>query len=232
VTLLKTTPIPFQFLPQYFKHLFKMLAANDDKGYELGKILSREKDSHTYHATVKDQPDGQQYRVRRIFSAAADRVKADRASTIIEKLKKLSHKNLLPIVDSYILNNEDTGSRDLCIVYTETPGNTMAHKVGENSFEPDLTGGMPALDLSGVTDLFFGVLSGLEYLHGNSTAHMDLSPDSVLLLPDKGGIVLANYGLADVIAVHSLEFIAPEVHKREDLLPNMLDKVDVWAVGD
>lgn len=229
------------------------MSAASSKEYELGKVLSREKDSHTFVATRKDQPnDGQHFRVRRIFSAAADRMKANHAATIIDKLKVLSHDNLLPIVDSYVLSNEDTGSRDLCVVYEEQPfAHTLAHKLGENSFEPNLTGGMPALELSEVLDVFFGVLGGLAYLHQDetSTAHMDLRPETVLLSPGscasdatagavtgegsgKGlDVILTNYGLADIVAVNTLEFSAPEVHKGKSLLPNMLHKVDIWAVS-
>lgn len=222
------------------------MSVESAKEYALGKVLSREKDSHTYVATRKPD-DGQHYRVRQIFSAAADRMKADHALAVIEKLKSLSHASLLPIVDSYVMNNEDTGSRDLCVVYKELPlSYSLAHKLGENSFEPNLTGGMPALELSEVMDFFFGVLGALEYLHtvgsnGSDTAHMDLSPETVLLCPGSAStsasastgveVVLTNYGLTDIISVNSLEFIAPEVHKRESLLPNMLKKVDIWAVS-
>ena len=213
------------------------VASVKENEYELGKVLSREKDSHTFAATCKTD-DSQHFRVRQIFSAAADRMKADHASSIIDKLKSLSHESLLPVVDSYVLNNEDTGSRDLCVVYKELPlSHSLAQKLGENSFEPDLTGGMPALKLTEVMEFFFGVLGALESLHSHDTAHMDLSPDSVLLRPASAPatgveVVLTNYGLTDIVAVNSLEFIAPEVHKRESLLPNMLNKVDIWAVSE
>jgi serine/threonine protein kinase len=203
-----------------------------EKEYVLGRVLSREKDSNTYAASIKDHPGD--FRVRRIFSAAADRMKADRATNIIDSLKGLYSDRLLPVVDSYILNNEESHSRDLCIVYQDKPGTSLAVKVGENSFEPELTGGMPALELPDVMDLFFSVVAALEYLHSNNTPHMDLSPDSIFIPLDSSpsAAVMVNYGLTDIISsANSFEFAAPEVHKRESLLPAMQYKVDIWAVS-
>jgi serine/threonine protein kinase len=224
------------------------MSAFEENGneYELGKVLSREKDSHTYEITLKsEQADGRRFLARRIFSVASDRVRANRASAIVEKLTALSSNRLLPVVDSFILSNVDSGGRDLCLVYEKLPKNSLAHKLGENSFKDDLTAGLPALELSDVMDVFFGTLAGLEYLHSNHTHHMDLRPETILFpgaddaSTDTGtaagnastdGIVLTNYGLVDIIAVNTMEFIAPEVHKGALLLPDMMGKVDIWAV--
>lgn len=202
-----------------------------DKKYELGKVLSHDIHSHTFVGSVIGQADeGKSFRVRQIFNAAADRVRADHSSAIVSKLKGLSHPNLLPIVDSYLLSNENTGSRDLCIVSEDFSGSTLAQKLGENSFEPEVTCGMPALELSGVMDVFFGVLEALSYLHSQGTHHMDLTPENVLF-PEKGGVVLTSYGLRDIVAVDSLEFVSPEVHRREALSPDMMRSGDIWAVS-
>lgn len=211
-----------------------MSAFDNATEYELGKVLSRDKVSHTYLASIKDRDGDQHFRVRRIFSAAADRKKADRSSAIVENLSALSHKGLLSVVDSFVMSNEDSGDRDLCIVYEQVSGCTLAQKLAENSFDPEITLKMSALELPDVMDLFFNTLVALEYLHNNNTVHMDLRPDSVIL-PDKaaGGsvCVLTNYGLADIVDAVSLEFIAPEVHKREPLVLSSMCKADVWAVS-
>jgi serine/threonine protein kinase len=224
-----------------------MSAFESTKEYELGKVLSHETHSHTYEATVKGggvgtaaggagsgagagSGSGKSFRVRRIFGAAADRMKVDRAAAVVEQLAALTHPGLLPVIESYVLSNEDSGGRDLCVVYENLTGSSLAHKLGENSFKKDVTAGMPALELADVTELFFNIVEALKYLHSNNVAHMDIRPESVIYRGSTGSTVLMNYGMIDIVAVNAMEFIAPEIHKRESLLPEALLKADIWAV--
>ena len=199
--------------------------------YELGRVLSREKECHTFEATLKNDEEGiKKYRICQIFNAASDRMKADKAIGIVNKLKDLSHCNVLSVVDSYIKKNEDFGSRDLFVVYEDNSGMSLAQKLGENSFETNLSGGLPALEPSDLNDLFFSLLCALEYLHSKDTPHMDLNPDNILLSNSFSDIVVTNYGLSSILNVNSFEYIAPEVHRRQSIHPDMAQKVDIWAV--
>mmetsp|Transcript_15923 Transcript_15923/g.26677 ORF Transcript_15923/g.26677 Transcript_15923/m.26677 type:complete len:488 (-) Transcript_15923:306-1769(-) len=201
--------------------------------YELGKVLSHETHSHTHVATLKGQEDGKIFRARRIFGAAADRQKADRASKIVEQLSGLSHNGLLPVTGSFVVSNEDSGDRDFCVVSENAKGESLAHKMGELSFKSEDSNSVPTLELPSVMNLFFDTLQALEYLHDNNIPHMDIRPESIFIQEesDSEKFVLINYGLADIVTVNSMEFIPPEVHKRESLLRNAQFNVDVWAFG-
>lgn len=201
--------------------------------YELGKVLSHETHSHTHIATVKGQENENLFCARRIFGAASDRQKADRASKIVEQLSGLSHRGLLPVTASYVLSNEDSGCRDFCVVSENAKGDSLAHKLGELSFNSDDSSALPTLELPSVMNFFFDTLQALEYLHENNIPHMDIRPESVIIQQesDSEKFVLVNYGLVDIVTVNPVEFIAPEVHKRESLLRNAQFSVDVWAFG-
>lgn len=99
------------------------------------------------------------------------------------------------------------------------------------------------------------VLKAVEYLHSQDIVHRDLKPDNILMasLNDGARIVLTDFGNARYIPqpsevdgqivaskrrmfsmVGTLEYAAPEVHKRNKTIPKdygYSKSVDMWSIG-
>ena len=219
--------------------------------YSLGSVVSRERNTQTMRGTIKEEDDEEnaviEYSksdnknkvenvlIRQVYNAVSDRRKESHAHEVLERLKKVSSSSprLLPVQDYYTeqSENEENCSRDLFIVYEDVSCRSLALVTGENSFEPDVTAGMPALESSDLMKCFFHVLEGLKSLHENGIPHMDLHPENILFAKDPRGVLLTNYGLSDLLSTESFEFCGPEIHKRDMLSLQMEFKADVWAVS-
>ncbi|KAF2715207.1 Pkinase-domain-containing protein [Pleomassaria siparia CBS 279.74] len=99
------------------------------------------------------------------------------------------------------------------------------------------------------------VLKGIEYLHEQGIVHRDLKPDNILMSsPTQGArVVITDFGNARFLPKEqntivrrrslrqrmftltgTLEYVAPEVHKRNDVIPVELGyskSVDMWSIG-
>lgn len=96
--------------------------------------------------------------------------------------------------------------------------------------------------------IMHGILSGVKYLHDNSTIHRDLKPDNCLLSktkPPYGPVKLSDFGLSNIVdsaakcksdgieekgfltsAVGSPAFVAPEIFESR-----YGTAVDIWSCG-
>jgi serine/threonine protein kinase len=76
---------------------------------------------------------------------------------------------------------------------------------------------------------------GVEYLHSEGVAHLDLKLDN-LLLSDCGSVVICDFGFAtrrkrSSKKVGTTGYAAPEILKVEELGPYDTFKADIWSAG-
>jgi len=105
----------------------------------------------------------------------------------IEILRKLSHKNVVGLLDV----QEDVRKRNVFIVLEYLPRGAVL-----SSARPD---GATPLSEHAAGRIFVDVLEGLSYIHSQNIVHRDIKPDN-LLMADDGTVKLSDFGTASQAA--------------------------------
>lgn len=202
--------------------------------YVMKRFLSSGGDADVYQVYKEDNE--KKYfalkciRVRKEEQPDYSSINMNTTTTLGSQLKeimvqsKLSHKNCLQIIDSFIIKD----TNQLCIVMPlcETDLGTFASN-------HDLEDAIPNEDM--FLEIIIGILSGLSFMHSNKMIHMDLKPQNILLYREDKKYIpkIADFGLTNDIdtkinsKIGTNGYIAPEVAK--DL--KYSDKSDMYAIG-
>jgi serine/threonine protein kinase len=144
---------------------------------------------------------------------------------------QLSHPNIVTIHDFSNSNGH------LYIVMQLVDGGTLKHKL-DAARDSAGTGGVAALDLEEVNDIFRQIASALTYAHANGIVHRDIKPVNVLL-ETSGRPILSDFGIAKVLVgssgltrpgagVGTPEYMSPEQCRGEQEVDG---RADIYALG-
>lgn len=168
---------------------------------------------------IKDKRDGQCYAAKHIQTMTqGDKTKASDELTILRTLK---HPRVLELVEAYERPDEVVFVTDLLT------GGALFERVVSEDFE------FTEADSS----VFIKqILQGLNYLHKNNIAHLDLKPENIvcinrssmdLKIIDFGVAVFLQPGLEVVTGGGTEDYMAPEQQFYEPIST----ATDMWAVG-
>lgn len=96
-----------------------------------------------------------------------------------------------------------------------------------------------------VTEIFIGILKGLQYLHQHAVIHRDLKPENILIQEDNGQFIpkIADFGISKVLnkpstgasslVIGSIEYMAPEQFNivRYGKNKKLATNLDLWSLG-
>lgn len=200
--------------------------------YVMKRFLSSGGDADVYQVYKEDQ-EKKYYALKCIRNRKEEsdfRSMDINSTTLGSQLKeimiqsKLSHKNCLEILDSFIVKD----TNQLCIVMpladTDLGSFASNHLIEDAQKNEDT-----------FLEIIIGILSGLSFIHQNKMIHMDLKPQNILLCNEDGKKVpkIADFGLTNDInskinsKIGTNGYIAPEVLK--DL--KYSEKSDIYATG-
>ena len=138
----------------------------------------------------------------------------------IKHCLNLKHPNLLSIFD---LREDKSGDKWVVMEYVS--GNRLEEVVADNP------NGMP---LQQTLAWFYGICSGVGYLHNHGIVHRDLKPGNIF--SDEGMVKIGDYGLSKFIScsrrsgqtesVGTVHYMAPEVANGR-----YGKQIDVYALG-
>ncbi|KAI4678928.1 uncharacterized protein J4E88_006216 [Alternaria novae-zelandiae] len=155
-------------------------------------------------------------------------------------LKDLSHPNIITIDKVFRSNNTIYIFEELV-----TGGDLFSfieYKEGQ-------------IDSLQAATIIYQILKGIKYLHDQDIVHRDLKPDNILMssLEDSARVVITDFGSARFLPgkssqnpakadkyqrmfslVGTLEYMAPEIHKRNRAIPaehGYSRSVDMWSIG-
>lgn len=118
----------------------------------------------------------------------------------INELKDLSHEHCVRFVDAYEANSAKLGRR--IYILTSPFADTTLARI--------LLGGFDGCKPNETPSLFRCLISGLNYIHGKGTIHMDVKPSNILFL--RGHVYFTDFGA-------SVKIPKPGDRKRNDGTP-------------
>jgi serine/threonine protein kinase len=176
--------------------------------------------AHTYK--VRDTRNPQEtacYVLKRLKNPK----RLDRLEREVEVLLKLTHLNILTLVDHNLSGTEPFLVSEYCT------GGTLRSfiQAGQHSL-PELF------------RVFLGIAFGLQYAHEHRVVHRDIKPDNIFLRLPAGDPVIGDFGLCYLTepeerltlteeAVGARLFMAPEL--REGRCGNIKPSADIYSLG-
>lgn len=168
--------------------------------------------------------DPEQYALKRIdkralskaglsFGLGGGRTLLDKVYDEIEVMSGLYHRYCVLLFE--VIDDPDASKLYLVLEYM--PGGTAMHPASKRPGGFDYTPSKGPMPESVAQRYFFGVLKGLQYLHGKSVAHRDLKPDN-LLISEKNRCLIGDFGCAQRIVRDS----PPPMLLGLDTLPSTL----------
>lgn len=155
----------------------------------------------------------------------------DDARNEIELWKRLSHPNILPLLE--VIDAKDAEHIFLVSEYIEG-GPLMPVQAFEAA----------PIEEQHVRNLFRQLVDGLTYMHSQGVAHNDIKPENLIEEASTKRLLLADFGSAqDIVRAEAPEnaeslranttlmFTPPEVLDQEPGDTYKLRPTDVWAVG-
>ncbi|CAD5210169.1 unnamed protein product [Bursaphelenchus okinawaensis] len=165
--------------------------------------------------------------VKRIVDAFGTYVLAKRNLREVRILRRLQHKNIISVLDMFVV--PASHGRDIFLVMDLME--TTLHKIVHST---------QTLTDKHVKYFLYQILCGLKYLHSGGIIHRDLKPDNLLVNADCL-LKIADFGMAR--SMESLrteedsvmtQYVQTRWYRAPELLFSMLDydvKVDIWSVG-
>lgn len=148
----------------------------------------------------------------------------------------LSHPNTTSVQGFHIQEEEDPKKYELRIKLERTK-ESLAEIIKKHIISEEI------ISEKQVFEWFYGLVSGLEYLHSKRIAHMDINPDNILLdkennmkFTDIAFAKFAQEGKIQSILNENGENIscywAPELEKEDIVLKEEdLFLIDIWSLG-
>lgn len=138
----------------------------------------------------------------------------------------LEHENIIKIFDIDVTN------RYLLLEYYEGIDLFTYMELNNYSQIPNIE------KLKVMLDYYQQLLCGVEYMHVNSIAHMDLKLDNIIINPNDKSLKIIDFGLSKQFQKNkgiptirwcgTLDYIPPEIIEYKTQYPN---KVDIWYCG-
>lgn len=157
--------------------------------------------------------------VKRIANPFSSAELAKRSFRELAILKRLSHRNVLCLVDAFVSPCQD--------LYLAT-----RFVKGELRLLLNAEGRMP---VDRVRIIMYQLLNGLAYLHSRAIVHRDLKPENILI--DKNDIntlVICDLGLARPAEPHMTGYIATRYYRAPEVMLTWREydgAVDIWSAG-
>jgi len=191
-----------------------------EDSYVIGRELGRGTFSIVKQGTHKK--NGEKYAVKFIDKKYVDQEDLVLLSREIDIMKKVSHDNVLSLIEIYENDNQ------LALVMELVTGGELFFKIVER-------GSYSERDASNIVRQ---IVSGVKYLHSLGIAHRDIKPENLLCSGEGNSMIIkiADFGLSKVFAngqqletsCGTPDYAAPEVLTGD----TVYDKsVDLWSVG-
>ncbi|CEO97928.1 Protein kinase domain-containing protein [Plasmodiophora brassicae] len=152
----------------------------------------------------------------------------DAANEVVIMKHVPDHQNIIGFLDSAIDVNEKFG---MLIAMEYAPNGALDDKL------PRGRKNICGWGDSQAREYFVQILSGVEFLHKNGVAHLDLKPDNIMLGRD-GKVKIIDFGLAvehddnliDPTNKGTADYRPPEALSKKKVLTSG-EKFDVWSLG-
>ncbi|CAD5214961.1 unnamed protein product [Bursaphelenchus xylophilus] len=165
--------------------------------------------------------------IKRIVDAFGTYVLAKRNLREVRILRRLSHKNIISVLDMFVVPANHGHDIFLVMDLMETTLHKIVHST-------------QTLTDKHVKYFLYQILCGLKYLHSGGIVHRDLKPDNLLVNADCL-LKIADFGMARSLDKLKTEedsvmtqYVQTRWYRAPELLFSMLDydvKVDIWSVG-
>lgn len=161
-------------------------------------------------------------KIKYVLKRLKSRKRIDRFEREIKATKKLSHENIVRLIDY------DLSSKKPFLVTEFCAGGSLSN------VKPYWKESLPK-----AFEIFEQICEGVIYAHNNDVIHRDLKPDNIFLRSESGPAVVGDFGICFVEtggarltlldeAVGPTSFIAPEL---EDGRSKVSTKCDTYSLG-
>lgn len=167
-----------------------------------------------------------QVAIKKIRSAFDDRIDAKRILREIKLMKKLSHENVIKIIDLIPPPPNAEEFEDVYIVQElmETDLHRIVHS-------------RQALTIDHIQYFVYQILRGLKFIHSANVLHRDLKPSN-LLLNSNCDLKICDFGLArgveDEQAGILTEYVVTRWYRAPEIMlvcQEYTKAIDMWSVG-
>jgi len=174
-----------------------------------------------------DRRTGKQVAIKRIVNAFGTFVLTRRTLREVRILRKLSHENIISVLDMFTA--PAVQGRDIYLVMDlmETTLHRIIHSTQSLSDKHNKY-------------FLYQILRGLKYLHSVGIIHRDLKPDNLLVNGDCL-LKIADFGLARSVdqlqneeGSPMTQYVQTRWYRAPELLFSLIDydtKVDIWSAG-
>jgi mitogen-activated protein kinase 1/3 len=150
--------------------------------YEIKKQVGRGSYGSVMHAI--DKKTGKDVAIKVMTNVFDDLIDGKRILREIALLKKLSHPNIVNLIDVFIPSDNMNDFDEVCVVL-EYAASDLKKVMNKNIFFSD----------SDIAKITYDMLLGLRYVHSAGVWHRDLKPANVLLF-ENGQAKICDFGLA------------------------------------
>lgn len=169
--------------------------------------------------------NGDNFALKEMKPTEDEREKKKRFRQELEFLKQKNHPRLVPVVDSSVLNDDQSP------FYVMPVYETTLDQLIENGINPEK-----------IIEFFFNILDGLEFLHLSGNFHRDLKPKNIFFDANSGSVVIADLGAAHFAEdelftsietkpgsrLANFEYAAPEQRRKVEIVDH---RADFFALG-
>ncbi|KAI6183695.1 Mitogen-activated protein kinase [Aphelenchoides bicaudatus] len=173
------------------------------------------------------RPTGRQVAIKRIANAFGTFVLTRRTLREVRILRKLSHENIISVLDMFTAPANQGKDIFLVMDLMETTLHRIIHST-------------QSLSNNHHKYFLYQILRGLKYLHSAGIIHRDLKPDNLLVNGDCL-LKIADFGMArrqdqtdEEDSSPMTQYVQTRWYRAPELLFSLIDydtKVDIWSAG-